>query len=58
MTLRQWKQAQKIPWHEVARRLGVTQNRIWALMRGAQPKGDEKPALWRMTDNEVLEFTE
>ena len=58
MTLRQWKQAQQIPWHEVARRLGMYQNRLWQLLRGAKPKGDEKPALLRMTDNEVLEFTE
>ena len=58
MTLRQWKQTQQIPWHEVARRLGVTQNRVWALMRGAKPSAAEWETLLQMTDEEVREFTE
>ena len=58
MTLRQWKQAQQIPWHEVARHIGVDQNRLWRLLGGAKASAAEWEALKKMTDNEVLEFTE
>lgn len=56
MTLRDWKQKEGIPWHEVARRVGVTQNRLSRLRAGTWPKHHEYKALLRITDNEVKEF--
>lgn len=64
MTLTQYKEANRLRWHEVARRLSeqgcgpIYENRLNRLRQGTRPTMDEYKALCLLTDDEVSSYNE